>query len=142
MITFKDFRHIIPVQIRFSDIDRLGHVNNACYHNYIELGRVKYFETVLGDNVIWDKNGFVLARTEMDHIEQVYLNDEIFCCTRVHRFGNKSVGFYNSIIKKTHGGFLECAAVSAVLVAMDYSKNESMTVPALWRKLISEFEGI
>ena len=73
MIQFRNYRHIIPVQIRFSDIDRLNHINNACYHNYIELGRVEYFEKILAGHINWDETGFVLARTEMDHLEQVYL---------------------------------------------------------------------
>lgn len=142
MIRFKDYRHIIPIQIRFSDVDRLGHVNNSCYHNYVELGRVKYFEKVLGNQIDWGREGFVLARTEMDHLEQVYLRDEIYCCTRIFRFGNKSVGVRNSIIKVTGAEIEECAAVNAVLVAMDYIRNESIQVPDKWRKLIASFEGL
>ena len=142
MTEFGEYRHIVPVQIRFSDIDRLNHVNNACYHNYIELGRVKYFEKVLGSEINWDKRGFVLARTEMDHLEQVYLNDDIYCCTRVFRFGNKSIGVQNAIIKKSDGRVLPCAEVKAVLVAMDYIENSSIPVPERWKKLIAGFEGI
>ncbi|WP_410967229.1 acyl-CoA thioesterase, partial [Salmonella sp. SAL4436] len=78
----------------------MNHVNNACYHNYVELGRVKYFREVLGDHINWDEQGFVLARTEMDHLEQIYLNDEVFCCTRVYQFGNKSARVRNHILKK------------------------------------------
>ena len=44
---FEDFKHVTPIQIRFVDIDRLDHVNNACYLNFFELGRVKYFNLVL-----------------------------------------------------------------------------------------------
>jgi acyl-CoA thioester hydrolase len=142
MITFSDYRHIIPIQIRFSDVDRLNHVNNACYHNYVELGRVQYFDTVLQDRVRWNTEGFMLARTEMDHIEQVYLTDEIYCCTRVYRFGNKSMGIRNSIIKRQGSEVVECAAVNAVLVAMDLQANVSIPVPEGWKKLIGKFEGI
>ena len=142
MIRFKDYRHCIPVQIRFSDIDKLNHVNNACYHNYIEMGRVKYFEDVIGDRVNWEQSGFMLARTEIDHIEQVYLQDEIYCFTRVFRIGNKSVGIKNSIVKKEAGELIECAEINAVLVAMDYRSNSSIRVPDEWRKKFSAFEGV
>lgn len=142
MITFKDYRHVIPVQIRFSDIDKLNHVNNSCYHNYIEMGRVKYFEEVIGDRVNWEESGFMLARTEIDHIEQVYLHDEIYCFTRVFRIGKKSVGIKNSIVKTDKGALIECAEVNAVLVAMDYKSNRSIRVPDEWRKKFGAFEGM
>jgi acyl-CoA thioester hydrolase len=138
---FKDYKHFIPIQIRFSDIDRLNHVNNACYHNYVELGRVTYFQKLLSDHVNWDKQGFILARTEMDHLEQVYLTDEIYCFTKMFSFGNKSAKIQNSIVKKLNGELLECASVTGILVAMDYEKNQSMLVPEAWKDLINKFEN-
>jgi acyl-CoA thioester hydrolase len=140
-MTFEDYRHIIPIQIRFSDVDRLKHINNACYHNYVELGRVQYFEEVFKSVINWDQEGFVLARTEIDHLEQTYLHDEIYCCTRSFKIGTKSLHIKNSIIRKTKNGFEETAAIKGVLVAMDYMRNESMRVPDEWRKLLWEFEG-
>lgn len=137
---YKDYKHIIPVQIRFCDIDKLDHVNNSVYHNYIELGRVTYFKEVLNDKVNWDESGFILARTEIDHLIQVHLNDEIYCCTKAIKFGNKSITFRNAIVKKEKGAFIECASTIGVLVAMDYVNNVSMPVPALWRELMEQFE--
>lgn len=137
---YQDYKHIIPIQIRFCDIDKLNHVNNSVYHNYIELGRVTYSKEVLKDQINWDENGFILARTEIDHRIQVHLNDEIYCCTKVLGFGNKSIRFKNAIIKKEHNEFIECASVVGILVAMDYISNISIPVPGAWRKLIDGFE--
>lgn len=140
MITHNDYKHIIPVQIRFSDIDRLDHVNNSCYHNYVELGRVTYFKEVLKDRVHWDKTGFILARTEINHLHPVFLNDEIYCCTKLLKFGTKSMTLKNAIVKKTAEGIVECASIIGILVAMDYVKNESMVVPQEWRELLEGYE--
>src|SRR5690349_16872250 len=118
-MAYKDYKHIIPVQIRFCDVDKLNHVNNSVYHNYVELGRVIYFKDVLKDEVNWDEIGFILARTEIDHLIQVHLNDDIYCCTKVMKFGTKSITFKNSIVKKENGQFIECASVTGILVAMD-----------------------
>lgn len=38
------FRHVI--QVRYSDMDMLGHANNAVYLTYLELARLGYFEEV------------------------------------------------------------------------------------------------
>jgi len=139
-MNYKDYKHMIPVQIRFCDIDKLDHVNNSVYHNYIELGRVTYFKEILKDKVNWSESGFILGRTEIDHLIQVHLNDEIYCCTKAVKFGNKSITFKNSIVKKENGVFIECAAVVGILVAMDYVNNVSIPVPALWKKLMQRFE--
>ena len=40
------------IQIRYSDIDLMGHVNNAVYLNYFEYTRVYYLDQLLGKN--WD----------------------------------------------------------------------------------------
>lgn len=142
MIEFKNYRHIIPIQIRFSDIDRLNHVNNACYLNYFELGRVKYFNEVFRNYINWEEQGFVLARTELDHFEPVFLNDEIFCCTRVSRLGNKSLTVENSLIKKSGSETIECASAIGILVAMDYKISKSVPLPEKWTELIKEFEAL
>lgn len=140
-MVYKDYKHIIPVQIRFCDIDKLDHVNNSVYHNYIELGRVTYFKDILKDAVNWQESGFILGRTEIDHLIQVHLNDDIYCCTKAVKFGNKSITFRNAIVKKERGEFIECAAVVGILVAMDYINNVSIPVPARWRELMEAFEN-
>lgn len=137
---YSNYKHIIPVQIRFCDIDKLDHVNNSVYHNYIELGRVTYFKDILKEHVNWNESGFILARTEIDHLRQVHLNDTIFCCTKVIKFGTKSITFKNAIIKQTGEHFIECAAVTGILVAMDYINNVSIPVPELWKNLIEIYE--
>jgi acyl-CoA thioester hydrolase len=137
---FNDYKHCIPIQIRFSDIDRLNHVNNACYLNYFELGRVKYFNDVFKENINWNEKGFVLARTEIDHIEPLLLNDETFCFTKVIKTGTKSLIIKNSVVKKEKDALIECASGIGVLVAMDYIKKESIELPAKWIELISGFE--
>ena len=33
------FRFFTPIQVRFSDTDQLGHINNVSYFSYFEYGR-------------------------------------------------------------------------------------------------------
>lgn len=35
---------VVELEVRYRDLDPLGHVNNAVYLSYIELARVRYFE--------------------------------------------------------------------------------------------------
>lgn len=60
---FRDFKHVTPLQLRFSDLDRLGHVNNVIYLTYFELGRINYFNAVYKEKINWDKEGFILGQS-------------------------------------------------------------------------------
>ena len=37
----------LPIQIRFNDVDRLGHVNNNSYFSYYDLGKEEYLNNIL-----------------------------------------------------------------------------------------------
>jgi acyl-CoA thioester hydrolase len=134
------FKHRIALQIRFSDIDRLHHVNNAVYHQYVEYGRVEYFNTVLKDLVNWNLHGFVLARTEMDFIHSLKYGDEAICCSKVTEIGNKSVKTETHIYHLNNGYHL-AAQCKGILVCMNYSKQQSMEVPDAWKVRIKDFES-
>ncbi|MBO5135380.1 MAG: acyl-CoA thioesterase, partial [Bacteroidaceae bacterium] len=47
------FRHSMPAQIRFSDVDQFGHVNNSVYFALYDLAKTTYVKDVLGDSVDW-----------------------------------------------------------------------------------------
>ena len=136
------FQHQIPIQIRFADIDRLDHVNNACYLSFFELGRVSYFNAVFKKLIDWNKMGFVLARTEIDHQTPIFLNDVVFCYSKIIKLGTKSLTFQNIIVKKEKDQLIECATGIGVLVAMDYVSQQSIEIPKNWRSAIEAFEKI
>lgn len=142
MNELSDFKHSIPVQIRFSDIDRVNHVNNAVYHTYIETGRVHYLNEVLHRHTDWMEMGFVLVRTEIDHLRQVHLRDEIYCFTRILSIGNKSLRIAGKIVKKSDDGLIVCASATGVLVAMDFKADRSIVIPDSWREQIRKYEGL
>src|SRR5688572_21233536 len=141
MIKFKDYKHMTTIQVRFVDIDRLNHVNNSCYLSYCELGRVKYFMEVLGEVIDWNKHGFVLAHSEIDYFTPIYLDDEVYCFTKVTYLGSKSLSLKNEILKKHNGNWTECAMISGVLVAMDYLEHQSIEIPQVWRERINAYES-
>ena len=40
------FRHTLPIQLRFNDVDKFGHVNNTVYFSFYDLGKTEYFASV------------------------------------------------------------------------------------------------
>ena len=53
------FKHKTDIQIRFKDIDQLGHVNNANHITYFETSRVNYFKDVFKNETNWKETAIV-----------------------------------------------------------------------------------
>mgnify|MGYP001534377266 FL=1 len=43
------FNHTLPIQLRFNDVDKFGHVNNTVYFSFYDLGKTEYFASVCPD---------------------------------------------------------------------------------------------
>ncbi len=80
----------LEIQIRFSDIDLMGHVNNAIYLNYFESARMHYLVSVLGTDWDWYKNGIILKTNEIEYLTPVFLNDKPKVKVFAEHIGNKS----------------------------------------------------
>ena len=61
------FRHTLPIQLRFNDVDKFGHVNNTVYFSFYDLGKTEYFASVC-PGVDWEKDGIVVVHIEADFL--------------------------------------------------------------------------
>ena len=78
------------IQVRFADIDVLGHVNNAIYLSYFEMTRVHYFNELLGESWDWKKNGVLLVRNEIDYFAPILLHHQPQIFMHLIEIGTKS----------------------------------------------------
>ncbi|BAB59847.1 hypothetical protein [Thermoplasma volcanium GSS1] len=80
------------IQVRYNDLDTVGHVNNAIYFTYFEIGRIDFINKFL-----WkfksDEINFVIARAEADFIKSILLYDVVYVRTWISRVGNTSFDF-------------------------------------------------
>jgi acyl-CoA thioester hydrolase len=137
---FENFHHTTPIQIRFKDVDKQGHVNNANHHTYVETARINYFADVLGRKIDWDENGLLLARVEMDYKEPVFLEEDIRVYSRVIRLGNKSFEMESIIAKHSDDSRRICAVAKSVVVCYNYNIKQTIEVPSHWREKFKAFE--
>lgn len=142
---FEGFRHATPIQIRWGDVDALGHVNNANYLTYLEQARITYF-TDLG---LWDGRasavGPILARCEIDYRAPLFATDTVVVYTRCTRLGNRSFDTEQVIarLKVAEDGQAtpEMAAQSKIiLVVYDYGTLRSTSMPEAWREKLRSYE--
>lgn len=129
------------MQVRFKDVDKMGHVNNAVHLTYFELARMSYFDEVIGEKIDWSRQGVILARNEVDYLAPILLEDEVWVYIRTVRFGNTSIEIEYRVTRTDENGTMVAASGRSVLVCFDYGLNRSMPVPALWKEKSAAFEG-
>jgi acyl-CoA thioester hydrolase len=135
------FRHKTPIQIRFKDIDKLGHVNNANHLSYFEYARTCYFRDVVGTAIDWVKEGIILAKAVVDYKEPINFEDDIYVKTRCSRIGNKSFDLEYSLVKAGDGQEKTLATGLSILVCYNYVDKVTIPVPARWAVLMKDFDN-
>ena len=71
-----EFHHSLPIQLRFNDVDKFGHVNNTVYFSFYDLGKTEYFASVC-PGVDWEKDGIVVVHIEADFLAQIFSSDQV-----------------------------------------------------------------
>ena len=85
------FEH--PVNVRWRDVDALGHVNHAVFLTYLEEGRDAFYAQVLGDPV------YVVVRIEIDLRAEVrYPDRKVTVRIEVERVGTTSLTTRETIL--------------------------------------------
>ena len=133
-----DFSHFIPLQIRFNDIDIMGHVNNAVFQHYFDYARIKYFEDVFGEPLCWDKITLILAGINIDFIHPVHIYHEIGVFSKTTLLGNKSLQMIQEVHKLPENKKMAFSQVA--LVAYNVPAGNSVTIPDSWKQDIINFE--
>lgn len=132
------YHHSLPVQIRFSDVDRYGHVNNNAYFAYYDLGKEEYLRKVL--NVDYRKQDVVpvIANINADFICPIMHGDSIVIETRVSHIGNKSFTLQQRALNTATGQ--EMCRCATIMVCFSLSSQQSADMPQHYRQAIEAFE--
>lgn len=130
--------HKTEIQVRFSDLDMVGHVHNAIYLNFFEQGRIDFLNEITNNDWEWTKKGIVLGRNEIDYIEPIQLHDEVFVFTRCEHVGNKSFTLSYDIFKRKDGNTILCTKGRTILVCMDFETNQSVPLFEEWKELLED----
>lgn len=121
------------IEVRFADLDVMGHVNNAIFLNYFEQGRMSFFKQCIGGEWNWNKYGIIVARNEIDYLKPVLLHDEIYVTAEYGSMGNKSFQMLMRVYKVESGEEIDCARGVVTVVCFDYEKQKTIPVPDEWR---------
>ncbi|ABY33964.1 MAG TPA: acyl-CoA thioesterase [Chloroflexus aurantiacus] len=125
------------IEVRFRDLDALGHVNNAVYATYFESARIAYYQRLVGGSL--DRLGIILAELTISYKAPAHFGDELLVGVRVSRIGGKSFTMDYAIARVGDGALI--ATGQSVLVAYDYAAGRSVPVSDEFRARVAEFQG-
>jgi acyl-CoA thioester hydrolase len=139
MIQLEDlekYRYQFEIQTRYSDMDMLGHANNAVYLTYLELARLGYFKEVIRQE--WKQVALVLAHASMDYRIPVTPGVQPVAHIRTTRLGNASMTMDN-MITDAAGETLFFSA-TMVLVAINTQSGRSVPIPPSEKDKVIAYE--
>ncbi|WP_430814167.1 acyl-CoA thioesterase [Carboxylicivirga sp. RSCT41] len=132
------FNHRTAVQVRFNDVDGLGHVNNTTIQEYFDLGRMYYLNEVFGDTVFKGDETVIVVNINTDFFSPVYLKDDLEVETAIVAIGTKSLKMVQQVVcKQTKSVKASC---KSVMVGFNKRTEESLELLPEWRDAISQWE--
>jgi acyl-CoA thioester hydrolase len=134
-----DYRHVLPLQIRFNDVDKFGHVNNTVYFQFYDTAKTDYIATVC-KGVDWERLAIVVVKIEAEFVAQIKGDDHIAGRTRIVKIGNKSFHLEQDVID-TNTQEVKSRCLS-VMVLYDLERQQTIPLPDEWRRAIIDYEGL
>jgi acyl-CoA thioester hydrolase len=122
-----------PIQVRFSDTDMLGHVNNSSYNQFFDIGRYECLTKTFGDLNNWKEQMLVVVHIETDYIKPVFIETKINVETQIVEVGNRSLKMRQQITNDK--GEVMVKSMS-VMSAFDARNGQSFVIPDEWRKRV------
>ena len=128
----------VPIEVRFKDIDAMGHVNNAVYFTYFENARIAYWRA-LGRSRPRGEVAYVLARAECDFRSPATLEDDLACHVRIGSLGRSSFVFEYLLRDERDGRTV--AEGRTVQAVYDYEGRRVRPMEEGLKDEIRRFEG-
>lgn len=133
------FRFSTPIEVRFSDLDALNHVNNAVYFTYMEQARIHYMIRIgLIDSDLSD-TGIIVAEATCTYKAPIVFGQHIVARVRATHLKNSSFVFEYSLDDAESGRVM--ATGRTVQVCYDYSAAKPKPIPRAWRDRLEAFEN-
>lgn len=132
------FRHITPIQLRFNDVDMIGHINNNSFLEYMDLGKTSYFNSVKADLINWKFINAVVVNVNCSFYSPGYFNEPIAVLTSITSISQRSLKMEQRIIN-TETGDVKCVGTT-VMAGFDPTTAQGAEIDAEWINVICAFE--
>jgi len=132
------FKNKINIQIRMTDLDPFGHVNNGVIYSYYDIGRISYLNQ-LQEETDWKKMDKVVVHTECDFMESILIEDDIRVETKIVGIGNKSIKMLQRIMDNRTGNVK--STCFSVMSGYDRQTDSSKAISPAFKEKVEQYEG-
>lgn len=132
--------HTLPLQLRFNDVDMMGHVNNAVIMEFFDLGKSHYFADA-GLPVTPEEGDFcvMVVHLEVDFHSQIRWTDHVAVTTCVSNWGTKSLRVSQQVINTDTG--LPCATCKTVMSGYSRAAAASAVIPEEIKLRVQQYDA-
>jgi len=111
--------------LRFSDTDKLGHINNLAIAAYCETGRAHFLSDLIGPDLRPAQGVFVLARFAIDYRAELHWPGTVEIGSAVATLGRSSLNIVQAVFEDGR-----CVATAEnVMVLIDVATRKSLPLP-------------
>ena len=129
------------VEVRWGDMDEMGHVNNAVYFTYLESARIQLFAALgLGGPMTPERTGMSLAHAGCNFRAEVKYPEVLDIGTVVTKIGTSS--FHLAHVFLREGTDHLFADANSVVVWADYAKGKSLPLPDEIRARLASYAAL
>ncbi len=129
------YRHWTKITLRFSDMDRMQHINNLAVGDFFETARVGFREDIHPPLDISTGVGIVIRRISIEFVGQAHYPGEVAVGSRVLRLGRSSYTL-------GHGAFQDgrCFATCELIsVYADARAGKALPLPESLRTALEAY---
>ena len=131
----KDFPFSCPVELRYSDVDAMNHVNNAVYVTFLETARVRLWQKHFDYSGSAHDIPIIVARVAVDYRSPVGLEEPVEIGVAVKRIGRTSF----TLAYRIEASGRLAAEAATVQVLYDYSQGRPVPITG---ELRGKLEGL
>jgi acyl-CoA thioester hydrolase len=131
------FRFHHSAEVRFRDLDPMGHAHHSTILIYIEEARAAYWRKVAGRATVGDID-YVMADASLQFRGRIFYPGRIEVGVRVSRLGRSSFGMEYEL-RSAAGELLATAQTTQVMY--DYGEARSKPIPQELRERLERWES-
>lgn len=131
------FRFRYPVEVRFRDLDPMGHVHHSLVLIYIEEARAAFWRDVAGRSGL-DAIDYILADVSLRFLGRIFFPGLLDVGVRVSRIGTSSFDM-EYVVHGGDGALLATGRSTQVLY--DYAAARSKPMPDELRARLAAFDA-
>jgi acyl-CoA thioester hydrolase len=120
------------IQVRWGDMDAMGHVNNTVYFRYMEQARIGWFDALVPRDEAWKSIAIVIANASCNFKRPINYPGTVEVRLRIGAPGGSSVATYYELIIEEQ----LYADGAATVVFIDVENQKPVRIPQQIREAL------